>query len=141
LAVQEEADVDVKTVVNGRKRKAETTVKSTKRVRKATAKEEVVNGEDEASGAEETPKHKKAAPRKTAKKVKVEEETVENEVKVEEGENGVADVKVKKKRTKKQKLEDIPPLEQRTTGHKLRVGAHVSIAGGNHHSPSHCVNS
>jgi AP endonuclease-1 len=55
------------------------------------------------------------------------------EVKVEE--NGTATkVKTTQKRTTKKKAEKVAPLEERTQGSKLRVGAHVSIAGGK--SPS-----
>jgi AP endonuclease-1 len=134
---------------NGRKRKAETTTKTTKRAKTAAVKEEVPNGDD----IPEPPKG-----RKRTTKVKVQKETMENEIAVEgEAANGTTEetpkrrkratkvkveaevtldengeeVKVKKKRQKKPKPEDIPPLEPRTMDSKLRVGAHVSIAGGN----------
>lgn len=104
----------VKATANGRKRKAETAVKTTTKV------EEEVTVE-----AAETPRKKRA----TAKKVKYEE----NDDK-EDGANGetaTVEKTVKKKvtRTKKSK-EPEPPLEERTIDTKLRIGAHVSVAGG-----------
>lgn len=100
---------------NGRKRKAEPTVTTAKRVRKT-----VVYKEDDASsdGIAEP------APKKRVRKVKV-EETVAQGKPAEAGE-----VKTKQKRQRKNKEEDSAPLEQRTVGSKLMIGAHVSIAGG-----------
>lgn len=100
---------------NGRKRKAEPTVTTAKRVRKT-----VVYKEDDASSDSIA----EPAPKKRVRKVKV-EETVAQEKPAEAGE-----VKTKQKRQRKNKEEDSAPLEQRTVGSKLMIGAHVSIAGG-----------
>lgn len=127
LAAQAETDLSVKTEVNGRKRKVETTVKATKHARKLAVKKDQVEAEDEHTGEEETPKPKRT---KRTPKVKVQDETIEEEVKVTEGETGATEVKVKRKRQSKKKLEDLPPLEQRTVGSNLLVGAHVSVVGG-----------
>jgi AP endonuclease-1 len=84
---------------NGRKRKADSTVNTTKRT-------------------------------KTASTADVKrEETVEGQIKGK----AVAGVKkpVKKATTTRKKTqEDAAPLEERTADSKLRVGAHVSVAGG-----------
>jgi len=136
---------------SGKKRKAVATAKTTKKRKTAVKAEDAADEEVE-------------KPKKRARKVKVEEETVEyvsrqqtsrtrtglecsvwtssglglltmvlhrREVKVEE--NG-ATTKVKTTQKRKKKAEDAAPLEERTQGSKLRVGAHVSIAGGK--SPS-----
>lgn len=116
-----------------KKRKAATTVKTTKRARTAAVKQESTDGEEaraEPESAEKAPV--KRATRGPAAKVKVTEEAVSKEVKVEEGADGKKEVKVKKTRTRKKKEEeDLAPLEPRTVGSKLIVGAHVSAAGGN----------
>jgi AP endonuclease-1 len=62
--------------------------------------------------------------------VKAEAVNGEEEIKVTEKEDGQAEVKMKKKRTAKKKEANLVPLEERTEGSKLLVGAHVSIAGG-----------
>jgi AP endonuclease-1 len=136
--------------VNGKKQETETTIKTTRKRKTA------VKAEDEADEKVEKPK-------KRARKVKIEEETVEyvshithstscpgvlqcghhldklltwnprrHEVKAEDG--ATTKVKTTQKRQTKKKAGDTAPLEQRTEGSKLRVGAHVSIAGGK--SPS-----
>jgi len=112
----------VKTTANGRKRKAETTVKTTTRTTKRTKKGPA---EEVTVEAAEIPRKKRV----TAKKVKYEEEGDK-----EDGVNGETasiekTVKKKVTRTKKGK-EPEPPLEERTVDTKLRIGAHVSVAGG-----------
>lgn len=110
-------DLSVKTSVT-RKRKAENTTTSTKRARKTTVKEEELDGSaNDSSGADEKPIPK---PKARSRKVKVEDETVAGATK---------DIK-KPKRLRKKKDEDLAPLQERTMGSKLRVGAHVSMAGG-----------
>jgi AP endonuclease-1 len=151
----QQAEVPTATeVVNGtsRKRKADTVTKTTKRSRTTAVKAEAVEFdagpkrpkraakvkvaeerteeavvEDE---AEEAPKRQKRA-----RKVKVEEKD-EEEIAVAEGENGETTVKAKSTRQKKVKEDHLPPLKPRTVGSKLRVGAHVSIAGGKLYFPS-----
>lgn len=100
---------------NGRKRKAEPTVTTAKRIRKT-----VVYKEDDASsdGASEP------APKKRVRKVKAEETVVQAKP------TKASEVKTTQKRQRKNKEEDSTPLEQRTVGSKLMIGAHVSIAGG-----------
>ncbi|CAI6334563.1 unnamed protein product [Periconia digitata] len=104
--------------VTARKRKAETTVTGTKRVRKAVAYEE---SDESAVESAET------IPNKRARKAKAKETIVEDV-------DMVSKFKVAPKRTSKKKEEDSAPLEQRTVGSKLLVGAHVSIAGGVHNA-------
>ncbi|KAF2108373.1 xylose isomerase-like protein [Lophiotrema nucula] len=115
----------------GKKRKADTvtkTTKSTKRTKKSIV-EDNGTATNETDGVEATPKKGRK------KTVKVQEEVIDEEVKVEaaEGEDGQVEVKVKRKRATKKK-EAEAPLEQRTVGSKLRIGAHVSGAGGVHNS-------
>ena len=81
----------------------------------------------EASSSDESeviPEPKK----RTAKKAKVEVKT-EIEVEVEAKKNGDTVAKVVKRQTKV-KIVNQTALEERTGDTKLRVGAHVSIAGG-----------
>lgn len=97
-----------------------------KRTRKAPVKAE--EDEDE----EELERPMKARKRATKVTTKVEET-----VKVEDaGEDGEAEVVVKKKATRKRKLkvEEIEPLEPRTADTKINVGAHVSVSGGVHNA-------
>jgi AP endonuclease-1 len=118
-----ETEVTVKATTDGRKRKAETTVKTTKRAKKDGVKEE----EPVITEASEPLRKKRA----TTKKVKYEEDA-DDKVEGADGEAAnVVEKTVKKKvtRTKKSK-EPVPPLEERTTDTKLRIGAHVSVAGG-----------
>lgn len=125
LAVPVETEGFVKATANGKKRKAETTVtttvKSAKRTNSALAEE--VKQEEEVA---ETPRKKRA----TTKKVKYEEDADEAEG-ADSKPATVTEKTVKKKvtRTKKSK-EPVPPLEERTVDTKLRIGAHVSVAGG-----------
>lgn len=109
---------------NTKKRKAETAVKSTRRAKKTTVKKETNNGDD-AGSADVVPQ-----PKKRTTKVKVQEETVEDELKVEEGQNGETEIKKTVRKSRAKKKADLQPLEPRTIGSKLLVGAHVSIAGG-----------
>lgn len=125
-ALEAENDLAVKAIVNGKKRKAETVVAATKRARKTNVKDEVNDDTGVSAGAEAAVKSK---PKKRTAKVKTEEKTVVDEIKVEAGEDGTT-VKTKTKRQRKKKEEVLQPLEERTVGNKLRVGAHVSIAGG-----------
>jgi AP endonuclease-1 len=126
-----EAEVTVKaTTTNGRKRKAETTVKATTQTTKRTKKaimDEVKVEERVAMEAAETPRKKRA----TAKKVKYGDDAGDNVEETNGDVTAVVEKTVKKKvtRTKKSK-EPMPPLEERTADTKLRIGAHVSVAGG-----------
>lgn len=123
-AIEEKADSTI-TAVNGKKRKAEATVRTTKRARKVAIKDETsdeVGGSLAAEDADPTPK-------KRGRRVTKVEQVVESEVKVTEGEDGIK-VTAKKTRQRKKKETNEQPLEERTVGSKLRVGAHVSIAGG-----------
>ena len=117
----------VKKTANGRKRKAETTVKTTAKATKRTkvAKEEIKIEEEAIVEAAETPRKKRG----TAKKVKYEEDDDKDDG--ANGETATVEKTVKKiaTRTKKSK-EPEPPLEERTADTKLRIGAHVSVAGG-----------
>lgn len=118
----------VKATANSKKRKAETTVKTTSKTTKRTktgAKEHVKVEEELTVEAAETPRKKRA----TATKVKYEGD--EDKKEGANGETAAVEKTVKKKitRTKKSK-EPEPPLEERTTDTKLRIGAHVSVAGG-----------
>ncbi|KAJ4303553.1 DNA-(apurinic or apyrimidinic site) lyase [Kalmusia sp. IMI 367209] len=115
---------------NRKKRKAETTVKVTKRSRKTTLNEENTADKDALAAVSE---QEDAVPTKRARKVKVEEGAVETGVQVKEREGGTI-VKTKQKTVRKKKEDNILPLEERTIGSKLRVGAHVSIAGGIHNA-------
>ncbi|KAH7081966.1 DNA-lyase [Paraphoma chrysanthemicola] len=108
-----------------KKRKAETTteVKTTKRTKKTSTKIE-----EEVAEADNSPRSK----RRTNKKVKVEEEVLEDEVKVEDGDGKV---KVTKKATKAKKKHPVETIVvERTQNTALRMGAHVSIAGGIHNA-------
>lgn len=137
MEVETEITAEVKAeATNGasKKRKATTTVKSTKRARTAAVKQEVADDESASPEPEEKKAPVKRAARGRAAKAKVTEEAVAEEVKVEEGESGEKEVKVKKTRTRKKKEEDLTPLEPRTVGSKLIVGAHVSTAGGVHNA-------
>ncbi|KAJ4347763.1 DNA-(apurinic or apyrimidinic site) lyase [Ascochyta clinopodiicola] len=90
IAVPAEIEAKAKAATNGKKRKAETTVKTT-------------------------------IDTKRSKKAPV------DAVKVE----AVATPAKKKVTRAKKSKEPVPPLEERTTDSKLRIGAHVSVAGGN----------
>lgn len=118
-----ETEEVVKTAINGRKRKAETTVTTTVKTTKRTKKAAVEVKEENATA--ETPRKGRAA----AKKVEYEEDANEDEG--THGKTATVTKKTIKKvtRTKKSK-ESVPPLEERTADTKLRIGAHVSVAGG-----------
>ena len=126
-----EAEVTVKaTTTNGRKRKAETIVKATtqttKRTKKATT-DEVKVEEQVVTEAAEIPRKKRA----TAKKVKYEDDADDNVEEINGEVTAVIEKTVKKKVTRaKKSKEPVPPLEERTVDTKLRIGAHVSVAGG-----------
>lgn len=95
-------------------------MKPTKRTKKTSTKIE-----EEVAEADNSPRSK----RQINKKVKVESEVVEDEVKVEEDGNGK--VKVATKATKSKKKHPIEMIVvERTQNTALRMGAHVSIAGG-----------
>lgn len=104
LQVSAETEDITKTTAVSMKRKAETTVTktvtTTKRTKKAQVADTNDNNDDAKDQTAEMPRQKRA----TAKNVK-------------------------QKRTKKSK-EPVLPLEERTADTKLRIGAHVSIAGG-----------
>src|SRR5690242_14942506 len=117
-----ETEEVVKTAINDRKRKAVTTVTTTVKTTKRTKKAAVEVKEENATA--ETPRKGRAA----AKKVE-HEDADENEG--ADGKTVTVTKKTVKKvtRTKKSK-EPVPPLEERTADTKLRIGAHVSVAGG-----------
>ncbi|KAF2134592.1 AP endonuclease [Dothidotthia symphoricarpi CBS 119687] len=114
----------VQTTAKGTKRKAEAIVtKTTKRTKKTA----VEDGTKEAAIAStnEVPRAKRGA----TTKVKY-EETVEEEEKANGVVTKAATVKKTARTVKKKNVKDAPPLEERTKDSKLRVGAHVSTAGG-----------
>lgn len=130
LAAPVETELTVKNTTNGRKRKAETIVKATtetvKRTRKALA-DDVKEKEDVILEVAETPREKRVS----TKKVKYEEDTDEKVGSADGEETTVVKKTARKKATQtKKSKESVPPLEERTIGTKLRVGAHVSVAGG-----------
>lgn len=132
LKTPAEIEGTVKTTANGRKRKAETvktTAKATKRTKNGAT--EIKVEEEVTIEAAETPRKKRAA----TKKVKHEEEEDDQEDGAD-GETATVEKTVKKNkvtRAKKSKEPD-PPLEERTLDTKLRIGAHVSVAGGELHT-------
>ncbi|KAF2743847.1 AP endonuclease [Sporormia fimetaria CBS 119925] len=140
---------------SGTKRKAETVAtRTSKRTRKTVTTTEVPNGDVIVEAA---PVRKRETPvkadeglaetfaeapsaRKRKPRVKVEEETVKStKIAVVDGESGTTEIQVKRKRQRKQKEEDLTPLAERTVDSKLRVGAHVSIAGGLHNAVTNLV--
>jgi AP endonuclease-1 len=123
VIAQVESKVNVKTTTSGRKRKADTSnVQVTKRAKKTMASS--VKTEDDVTGADESPGLK----RRGAKKVKVEGEIIDDGVNMPNtGHKSKATKKTSTTRTKKQA--DVP-LAERTEDTNLRIGAHVSTAGG-----------
>lgn len=102
-----------------------------KRTRKQKVNVEVVEDEEVGEPAQDDESAPKKKRRRKAAEVKEKDEQ-------ELDENGeVVEKKVKKKRkTKAEKEAELVemPLAQRTIGHKLYIGAHVSSAGGVHQS-------
>lgn len=125
VIAQVESKVTTKTGTTGRKRKADRTdVQATKRTKKTVTATNKT--EDDIAGADESPRPK----RRVTKKVKVEVETVDDEDKTGETGNGPPKVTKKKTTTRTKKHIDTSPLAKRTEDTKLRMGAHVSTAGG-----------
>lgn len=128
LKTPAETGETVNVTTNGRKRKAEATVKTTVKATKRTKKEaaEEIKVEEEVTlEAVATPRKRRA----TAKQVKYEEE--DDKVEGANTETATVEKTVKKKVTRTKKSKDPePPLEERTSDTKLRIGAHVSVAGG-----------
>jgi AP endonuclease-1 len=128
LQVPAETEDITKTTAVSMKRKAETTVAKTVTITKRTKKAQVAdtndNNDDAKDQTTETPRKKRA----TAKNIKYEEDSDEANLET----TTVVKQTVKQKRTKKSK-EPVLPLEDRTTDTKLRIGAHVSVAGGKLH--------
>jgi AP endonuclease-1 len=124
LIAQAESKGTIATSSNDKKRKAETTeVKLTKRTKKTTTLK--TEDEDFVVGADASPRPNKRAPRK----VKVEVETIGDDVVLEE--NGKGKAKVIRKTTTRKKVEvEAAPFAERTTDSPLVLGAHVSTAGG-----------
>ncbi|KAL5378343.1 hypothetical protein PMIN02_011252 [Paraphaeosphaeria minitans] len=122
----DETDLAVKKLANGKKRKAETAVSTTK-VTKRTRKTTVKAGTDADTNGSAGKPVEAAKPRKRTPKTEVEEEAIEEKV---EG----TIIKATQKKSRKKKEENCAPLAERTTGSKLRVGAHVSAAGGIHNA-------
>lgn len=129
LEVPVETEPSLKATANVRKRKAQTTPKTTaetaKRTRK-TAADNSENKEDVVVGIAEIPRKKR-----TTTKVKYGEDTDDEVGSADRGEQTIVEKTVRKRaaQTKKSK-EPVPPLEKRTIDTKLRIGAHVSVAGG-----------
>jgi AP endonuclease-1 len=119
-----ESKVAVKTTANGTKRKIETSdVKvTTKRTKKTVANS---TADDVAPGTDDSPR-----PKRRANKKAIVEEDFDEEVKVEENGEGGSKVTKKTTTTRKKKQVDLAPLAERTPNTNLRVGAHVSTAGG-----------
>lgn len=132
LIEQVEGKAEVVPPANSKKRKAATTTTTasvtTKRTKKAPVAATDNDGEAHLTDTKESPHPK----RRAVKKVKVEEHVVDEEVKVEADRNGATKVTTRKKitTTRKKKPVDTAPLAGRTKDTNLRVGAHVSIAGG-----------
>ncbi|KAL6707767.1 DNA-(apurinic or apyrimidinic site) lyase [Coniothyrium glycines] len=139
--------VATESITNGMKRKAVTSVKTTtKRAKKTSASHATT--EDGLPVPIESPRPK----RRAVKKAIIEEDAVEQDVKVVDDDEGVTTVKKITKRKKKsddkddgeqevevkektakrkpKAVKNEAPLAERTKDIKLRVGAHVSAAGG-----------
>lgn len=127
LAVPAESKQSVKIAPNGRKRKAEatatTTVETTKRNKKFPAAEANKDNDSVKAESSETPRKKRTTASKINYNDSADEATGETTAAV------TKTVKQKVVRTKKSK-EPAQPLEARTIDTKLRIGAHVSVAGG-----------
>jgi AP endonuclease-1 len=122
VVAQVESKAAAKTTANGTKRKIETSdVKvTTKRTKKTVTKS---TAHDATLATDDSPRPKRHATNKAI----IEEDV--DEVKVEE--NGESGLKVTKKATTTRKKQvDLAPLAERTSDTNLRVGAHVSTAGG-----------
>jgi AP endonuclease-1 len=121
--VADDLIAQVETTTNTKKRKADTTeVTVTNRTKATTLKTEVA---DVDTSANDSPRPKRGA----TKKVKIEEETVKEEIELQEDSKGRAKV-TKKTTTRKKKEIDTSPLAERTQDTPLVLGAHVSAAGG-----------
>ncbi|KAF2195159.1 AP endonuclease [Zopfia rhizophila CBS 207.26] len=138
LAQVTKATVKTQTKTNskGKKRKAETVTTTTKRTKKAVVEAE------EAPNHEEVAETPKKGQKRAVKKAKVTDDVVEETAQVEAEEDyGETKVVVKKtkRKSKAEKEAELAPLEERTVGSKLLVGAHVSIAGGVHNSITNLI--
>ncbi|KAH7410347.1 xylose isomerase-like protein [Phaeosphaeria sp. MPI-PUGE-AT-0046c] len=135
LIEQVESKAEVVPPANSKKRKAATTASAststtttttttiTRRTKKAPVTATDNDKEAEVSDTTESPLPK----RRAVKKVKVEEQIVD-------------EVTIKKKTTtRKKKPVDNAPLAERTQDSHLRVGAHVSIAGGVHNAITNLI--
>ena len=124
------AKAAIKAATNGNKRIAEPAVKVTVMTTTRTGKvltDEVKEEDELAVEVAERPRKKRAI----SKNVKYKEH-IDDEVEGVDSEQATVigkTVKKKAARAKKSK-EPVPPLEERTVDTKLRIGAHVSIAGG-----------
>ncbi|OCL13397.1 AP endonuclease [Glonium stellatum] len=130
LTEQIETETAIQDKSGSRKRKAESTIQSTKKTKRVSAVAKVSYAEDSSDEAEVTPK---ATPKKGKKHHEIPvEERSEVEVTITK--------KVQRKRKTKEDLEaEAMALAARTVGSKLLVGAHVSGAGGVHNSIANCV--
>jgi AP endonuclease-1 len=125
LIVQVESEIATKPATNSKKRKAHTTdVKVTTRTKKA--KGTGTTEKDMATSADGISIQK----RRSAKKIRSEEEMVHDEFVVQEDGDDKAKVTTKKTTTRRKKQADLAPVAERTRDTNLRVGAHVSTAGG-----------
>lgn len=153
-SVPDEAEEETVTVITtapsgGGKRKVAATFNSAPRSTKRTRLLEAIEANQDESSAGEShepvagtrseiraAENKKlaayrSAVKKEKRKAKITEETkVEDEVKLQDDANDKTQVGKKKTAVRKKKQVDLGPLATRTAVTKLRMGAHVSIAGG-----------
>ncbi len=109
--------------MSGEKRKAEPVGRTTKRAKEAS------RGRSRAMAVRTHSTTSSQLEQSTAEKATTEDETFKNETQVEIDQNTQAPVQKKGTRqTKKAKY--IEPFQKRTNHAKLRIGAHVSSAGG-----------
>lgn len=130
LEVPVETGLSAKATTNGRKRKAETTLKTTaetaKRTRKTVA-DNIKEKQDVIVGTAETPRKT----RTTTKKAKYEEDADDKVGSADREETTIVEKTIRKRATQTKKSKGpAPALEKRTIDTKLRIGAHVSVAGG-----------
>ncbi|CAO2654368.1 Nn.00g111010.m01.CDS01 [Neocucurbitaria sp. VM-36] len=133
-------DMPVETTARGKKRKAESTVQPTRRI-----KEDPRLNDDAVAGAEAIPRPN----RRVTKKAIVKEEIADGAIEVKKTTMHTKkrkdaskddEVQVKKTTIRKAKtIKNAAPLAQRTEDTKLRVGAHVSSAGGVHNAITNLI--
>ncbi|KAJ4375303.1 DNA-(apurinic or apyrimidinic site) lyase [Neocucurbitaria cava] len=128
-------EVTVQTIAKGKKRKAESTVKATKRI-----KEEPALDDDIVAGAEITPRPNRRVTKKAIVKEEVSDDGIEvkktsaRKKKTEVADNDDKSKVMKTIRRRTKTVKNPEPIAQRTQDTKLRIGAHVSSAGGVHNA-------